>query len=108
MSINYTYEIINVDEAARCMEIVYRAEGFPVQHIGTRIPFEGESLEAVIRSSAPVAYWEELRRNVVPPSVGFSGEIRAKDEAEAEAEARAEMEARLSTTGQTEPQTTQI
>jgi len=87
MSINYNYQVINVDVSARCMEIVYTAEGHPTQHIGARLPYENESLENVVRMFAPVAFWLELQQNTNPPSVGTSGEIRAADEAAAQAEA---------------------
>jgi hypothetical protein len=80
MSINYTYKIINVDEQARCMEIVYSADGHTPQHIGARLPFEGEELEAVVRMYAPVAYWLEQKRAVVTPSVGAEGSVNAADE----------------------------
>jgi hypothetical protein len=75
MSITYTYEIISVDEAARCMEVVYSAEGHQTMHIGARLPFEGESLEAVIKMFAPVPLWVELSTPVVAPPVGLSGTI---------------------------------
>jgi len=75
MSIKYTYEIINVDEAARCMEVVYSSNNRQTLHIGTRLPYEGESVEEVIRAYAPVAYWEEKERRVVLPNAGISGEV---------------------------------
>lgn len=75
MSIAYTYKIIAVDEAARCMEVVYTAEGHATMHIGARLPFEGEELESVIRMFAPVAYWEAQSKPVVVPGVGASGTI---------------------------------
>ncbi len=75
MSIKYTYEIINVDEAARCMEVVYSSNNRQTLHIGTRLPYEGESVEDVIRAYAPVAYWQDREKRVVPPSMGLSGEI---------------------------------
>jgi predicted DNA-binding protein (UPF0251 family) len=75
MSIVYTYEIVAVDEAARVMEVVYTAEGHPTQHVGARLPYEGESLEAVIGMYAPVAFWEEQKKEVVIPSVGLTGSI---------------------------------
>jgi hypothetical protein len=75
MAIEYSYEIISVDQDARCMEVVYSSSGRPTQHIGARLPFEGESLEAVIRMFAPVPYWSELESSVVAPSVGVSGQI---------------------------------
>lgn len=73
MSIPYTFEIIAVNEAARCMEVVYRADGHQTMHMGARLPFEGESLEAVIQMYAPIAYWEEQARAVVVPVVGTTG-----------------------------------
>lgn len=76
MSIEYTYEIISVNEAARCMEVVYSADGYQTMHIGVRIPFEGESLEAIIQAYAPLAYWRDQKRVVVPPPVGASGQLR--------------------------------
>lgn len=75
MSITYTYEIIAVDEAARCMEVVYSAEGHQTMHIGARLPFEGESLEAVIKAFAPVPLWVEMATPVVAPQVGVSGVV---------------------------------
>jgi hypothetical protein len=75
MSITYTYEIIKVDEAARCMEVVYSAEGHQTMHIGTRLPFEGEALEDVIKAFAPVPLWVELATPVVAPQVGVTGTV---------------------------------
>jgi hypothetical protein len=75
MSIQYTYEVVKVDEAARCMEVVYTADGHQTMHIGARLPFEGESLESVVRQFAPLAYWEEQQLPVVVPVVGTSGTL---------------------------------
>jgi hypothetical protein len=75
MSIKYTYEIIAVDEAARCMEIVYSAQGRQPMHVGARLPYEGESVEQVVSAYAPVAFWQEQDRAVQVPQVGLSGEI---------------------------------
>jgi hypothetical protein len=80
MNITYTYEIISVDEAARCMEVVYSAEGHQTMHISARLPFEGESLEAVIKAFAPVPLWLELATPVVAPQVGLSGTIVPEQE----------------------------
>lgn len=73
MSINYTYEIASVDAQARCMEIIFRAEGHPEQRVGARLPYEGEVLDAVVSMYAPIAYWESLQAPVVVPQVGTSG-----------------------------------
>ena len=73
MSITYTYTVISVDEAARCMEIVYEAAGHQTMHIGARLPYEGETLEEVVRMYAPVMSWEAAVRIVIVPSVGATG-----------------------------------
>lgn len=93
MSINYEYKIIAVDTAARCMEIIYTAIGYPTQHIGARLPFEGESLEYIVRMYSPTVYWEALQRNTLTPTVGASGAIMEADEAIAAAAALAIEEA---------------
>ena len=106
MSINYTYEIILVDELARCMEVVYSAEGYPSQHIGTRLPFEGEQVETVVRMYAPVQMWLEMAKTVIAPPVGQSGAILAADE---EAAQLAEMAAQAALdTEQVQPTNTGV
>ena len=86
MSIEYTYEIISVDAAAKCMEVVYSADGRQDMHVGVRLPFEGESLEAVIDSFSPVPYWLEQDMSVVVPAVGTTGRITPAAEVVADAE----------------------
>ena len=76
--INYTYEVTSVDEAARCMEIVYQADGHQTMHIGARLPFEGETLEDIVSMFAPVAIWVEQATPVVVPTVGVTGTTTAK------------------------------
>ena len=73
MSITYTYTVILVDEAARCMEIVYEASGHQTMHISARLPYEGETLEDIVRMYAPVLSWEAAVRIVIVPSVGATG-----------------------------------
>jgi hypothetical protein len=75
MNIQYTYEIIAVDQAARCMEVVYSSEGRQTMHIGARLPFEGESLEAVIQMYAPLAYWREQETPTIVVEVGHRGSM---------------------------------
>lgn len=75
MSIEYTYEIISVDEAARCMEVVYTSVGRATIHVSARLPYEGETLEGVIDMYSPVRYWEEQELPVVVPQVGQTGTI---------------------------------
>lgn len=74
MSIKYSYNIVSVDQAARCMEVVYSSVGRQTLHIGARLPYEDETLEAVIAMYAPIAYWLEQERQVQTP-LTFSGEL---------------------------------
>lgn len=80
MNIEYTFEIVAVNEAARCMEVVYTSEGRQTMHIGARLPYEGETLEHVIDMFSPVAYWREQARKVVVPAIGATGSIEAEPE----------------------------
>lgn len=84
MSIEYTYEIASVDEQARCMEIIYRADGHPEQRIGARLPYAGETLESIVVMYSPVPYWESLQAAVVTPAVGTTGTITTTPEPTAE------------------------
>ena len=72
----YEYEIISVDESAKCMEIVYTSEGKPPMHIGARLPYEGETVEAIVSMYAPIAYWNSLDVRCVPVAVGLKGQHR--------------------------------
>lgn len=75
MNITYTYQIISVDTAARCMEVVYTSDGNPILHVGARLPFEGETTESIIEMYAPVRYWEELKTPVVEVLQGQTGTV---------------------------------
>ena len=75
MDITYKYTIVSVDDSARCMEVVYEAEGHETLHIGTRLPYVGEKLEDVIKMFAPVPFWVEKVTPVVCPPTGASGII---------------------------------
>ena len=75
MSIEYAYEVVAVNAEAKCMEVVYTSPGRQTMHIGTRLPYEGETLESVVKMYEPVAYWLEQERKVVVPPVGASGTI---------------------------------
>lgn len=77
MSTTYSYEVIKVDQAARCMEVVYTSPGNPTMHIGARLPFEGETLESVIAMYAPIANWEQAKKQTVAPKEGVKGTITA-------------------------------
>jgi hypothetical protein len=71
--IPYTYEIINVDAAARVMEVVYTSPGRQTMHISARLPYVGETLEQIVDMYSPSAYWQQQDAEVVVPTVGTSG-----------------------------------
>lgn len=75
IQIPYTYEVVLVDEAARCMEIVYTSDGRQAMHIGARLPFQGESVEDVVKLYAPLAYWDEQERAVIQVQTGLTGSV---------------------------------
>lgn len=75
MTIKYSYEIISVDETARCMEVVYSATGHETMHISARLPYDGESLESVLTMYSPVNLWLEKTRSIVVPQAGKVGEV---------------------------------
>jgi hypothetical protein len=99
MSIDFSYKIISVDASARCMEVVYTAEGHPIQHMGTRLPYEGETVESVVLAYAPIQLWLELKKAVVVPEVGISGNMPLATEMEQERQRFKEMEGQVKTTG---------
>ena len=59
MQIKYTYKVLNIDTNGRTMEVKYTSPTHGEMNVYTRIPYEGESLEAVIQQYSPVAYWKE-------------------------------------------------
>lgn len=79
MAIQYTYEIVKVDEAANSMEVVYTANGYPTQHIGMPLPLEGSAVEAVIQYYAPTAFWMNEVTPRVIPQLGATGTLTSAD-----------------------------
>lgn len=73
MSIEYTYEIILVDQDARSMEVVYTAQGRDPLHVSMRLPFENETVDSIVAMYSPVRYWEEKEATVIVPEVGRTG-----------------------------------
>lgn len=74
MTIPYTYTILSVDEAARCMLIEYTSSRGTMQ-ASARLPYEGESLESIVASYAPLRWWEEQETPMVQVTVGTTGYI---------------------------------
>lgn len=73
--ISYEFEIVLVDEAARVMEVLYTVEGKPPHRVGARLPYDGESVEAVVAMYSPAALWLEQEQVVIVPPVGTRGSL---------------------------------
>ncbi len=73
--IDYSYNIIKVDLTAKVMEIVYTAPGRATVHMSARLPYEGETLESVIRMYSPEMFWLEQATPVIEVQEGITGEI---------------------------------
>lgn len=82
MDIKFSYEIVRVDEKARCMEIVYSAPGYETFLISARLPFLNETLENVIKSFAPIQRWVESSMEVKIPEAGIKGTLSTAEEQE--------------------------
>jgi hypothetical protein len=80
MNISYQYEILSVDGAARCMEVLFKSDGLPDVTVSARIPFEGEDLDAVVRSFAPFAIWQPMLTSMQNVQVGYSNTVSASEE----------------------------
>jgi len=72
---NITYEITAVNEQQRCMEVIFRATNQPDVLVGARMPFEGEDLATLVSSFAPIGYWEDLAKSILPVAVGATGAV---------------------------------
>ena len=70
-TIDYTYEIISVGDSS--MQVVYSNPTFGSLHVGVRLPYEGEDLEAVIAEASPALWWLEQSKAKFKPAVGVSG-----------------------------------
>lgn len=73
--ITYTYEITRVDAENKSMDILYTSTEHGSILVGARIPWEGETIEDVVRTFEPVRYWVEQSLNLASVSVGASGTI---------------------------------
>lgn len=70
---NYTYEIIEVDNQAKCMLVRYHMEGRPDVDVGMLMPVEGESLEATIHAYNPIPQVLRQETPLQAISVGRTG-----------------------------------
>lgn len=71
----YNYKIVKSDIANNVMEIEFSAVGYETLMVGMPLPVEGQHHEDIIKSYAPIQYWENSTKVVVDVSVGSSGTL---------------------------------
>ena len=74
-TINYTYEITRVDPAAKAMDITYTSEQYGTITVGARMPWDGETVEDVVRMFSPVNFWLEQEKPVGQVWLGYQGTL---------------------------------
>jgi hypothetical protein len=58
------------------MDIQYTSPQYGSILVGARMPWEGETVEDIVRNFEPVRYWIEQTLNVAPVSEGAGGTIQ--------------------------------
>ena len=71
--VTYSYEVLSIDDGTKTMQVKYSAEGRDDVLVSARLPYQNESIEAVIDQFSPVLMWEEADVVRNTPSVGMSG-----------------------------------
>ena len=71
----YTYKILSISENQRTFEVQYESEGLKTYRMSLRCPFEGESVDDMIRHNAPLSLWEIESKPMTIPEIGLSGEF---------------------------------
>ena len=72
---NYTYEILEINEEFKNMLVQFSSDGKEPLLVGTRMPYEGESLDDVMAMYAPLHIWAEQEKVVVAPAVGTKNSV---------------------------------
>lgn len=67
----YTYEVLSVGEES--MDVRYENPEMGGIVVGVRLPFEGESLDAVIDQFSPAYRWAQKKRRKASVSAGVKG-----------------------------------
>jgi len=78
-NIPYKYEITAVHNDGRWMEVVYTSPGRDTHRVAVRLPYENESLEAVIHSFAPLPHWYAKEAPVQDIQAGTTGSYTPDD-----------------------------
>lgn len=75
-SIKYTYRVVAVGD--RTMDVEFEAEGFAPVIIGVPKPREGESIDPIIQSYSPVAFWIDQITPRAEVVAGVSGVVEVQ------------------------------
>jgi hypothetical protein len=80
----YHYVIDSVNAESKTMVVTYTTEGKPPFTVhGIRLPRLDETLDAIIRSYAPVQFWIEQDTPVQSVEAGVAGVVDLAEEPEA-------------------------
>lgn len=72
-NIEYTYEVIAVDNAKKMMTLRYTAVNYPTVEVISPFPVLPDTVESMAHASAPLHQWRELTNQLAIPVVGESG-----------------------------------
>lgn len=75
-NIKYTYRVVAVGD--RTMDVEYEAEGFAPVIVGVPKPREGESIDPIIQSYSPVAFWIDQITPRAEVVAGVSGVVEVQ------------------------------
>lgn len=71
--IEYEFEVKEVSDYSMILE--YKSVGRETVKVGARLPTVGETMEAVARQYAPLAWWQLTETVYLPPVVGAKGAV---------------------------------
>lgn len=71
----YTYEVTEVHPETKTMLIVYTSEQYGTMTVSARMPWEGESLDAIAEMYSPIRFWIEQTLPVADVLVGATGTL---------------------------------
>ena len=72
-NIEFTYEVISVDNANKMMTVLYSAANYPTVEESIPFPVLPVTVEEAIEGAAPIGRWRVLSNQYALPSVGISG-----------------------------------
>lgn len=74
MKIQFSATIKERNEAAKCMTVLYKRQGFKDVEVGVRFPYIGESIDSLLALAAPMETWAAEVGKVVMVEPGVVGQ----------------------------------